>query len=141
METVSLPRHLYDQILQIARASPDVEACGLIAAKIGRPGRCIAIPNVAEQPDRLFSMDPARQIDAFREMRERGEELFAIFHSHTDSPARPSTTDLQQANYPEALYLIVALHGAGAPDVRAYRIRNGKADAVTLEIPEADDPG
>ena len=67
-------------------------------------------------------MDPRDQIDALREMRERGESLFAIYHSHPDSPPAPSETDLKQAGYPEALYLIISLDTKGVLEMRGWRL-------------------
>ena len=134
METVTLPRPLVNQMLHQAQASPDAEVCGLIAARGGRPVRFIPVPNVAGQPAQLFSMDPARQIDALRRMREAGEELFGIFHSHPHSPAVPSDRDLHEAGYPDALYLIASLSTKGVLELRGYRLRDGRAEEVALEI-------
>ncbi len=114
--------------------SPDVEVCGLIAARAGRPIRAIPVSNVSHEPERLFAMDPAGQIDAQRRMREHGEELFGIYHSHPHSPAEPSAMDLERAGYPEALYIIVSLNTRGVLEMRGFRLRDGKATEVQLEI-------
>lgn len=134
MDTVLLPRPLVNQMLHQAQTSPDTEVCGLIAAKDGRPTRFIPVTNVAGQPDRLFSMAPKQQIDALRRMREEGEELFGIFHSHPRSPAVPSDRDLQEAGYPNALYLIASLNTKGVLEMRGYRLHGGKSEEVALEI-------
>jgi proteasome lid subunit RPN8/RPN11 len=60
-------------------------------------------------------------------MRERGEELFAIFHSHPQAPAEPSATDLELAAYPDALYLIVSLNTKGVLELRGFRIDASRA--------------
>ncbi len=134
MESIILPRQLVNRILRQAQSSPDAEICGLITAKAGRPSRCIAVPNISERPQQLFAMDPGRQIDAMRRMREQGEELFGIYHSHPHSPAQPSDRDLQEAGYPEALYIIVSLNTRGVLEMRGFRLREGKAVQVQLEI-------
>jgi len=134
MERIILPRHLVNRILHLAQASPEAEVCGLITAKQGQPRRCIPVPNVSDQPQRLFAMDPKSQIDALRDLREQNEELFGIYHSHPHSPAEPSDTDLDQAGYPEALYLIVSLNTRGVLEMRGFRLNNGKAERVQLEI-------
>ena len=134
MESIFLPRQLVNQILRQAQSSPDIEVCGLIAARDGRPTRCMPVPNIAATPQRLFAMDPARQIEAQRRMRERGEELFGIYHSHPHSPAQPSSTDLEQAGYPEALYIIVSLNTKGVLEMRGFRLSNNEATQVHLEI-------
>ncbi len=134
MESVILPRKLVNQILHQSQSTPDVEVCGLIASRNNRPTRCIQVTNIAEQPQRLFAMDPARQIAAQRQMREQSEELFGIYHSHPHSPAQPSSTDLEQAGYPEALYIIVSLNTKGVLEIHGFRLVNGQATQVHLEI-------
>ena len=96
--------------------------------------RCIPVPNVSDQPQHLFAMDPGRQIDALRRMRESGEELFGIYHSHPHSPAQPSDKDLQQVGYPDALYIIVSLNTRGVLEMRGFRLHEEKAVQVQLEI-------
>jgi len=134
MESIILPRQLVNRMLHQAQASPDAEVCGLITAKAGRPLRCIPVANISDQPQQLFSMDPGNQIEAFRRMREQGEDLFAIYHSHPHSPAQPSDRDLQQVGYPEALYIIVSLNTRGVLEMRGFRLREGRAVQVQLEI-------
>jgi proteasome lid subunit RPN8/RPN11 len=134
MERIILPRHLVNHILHQAQISPHAEVCGLITAKQGRAQRCIPVANVSDQPQRLFAMDPKGQIDALRSMREQNEELFGIYHSHPHSPAEPSATDLDQAGYPEALYVIVSLNTKGVLEMRAFRLKGDKPEQVQLEI-------
>jgi [CysO sulfur-carrier protein]-S-L-cysteine hydrolase len=134
MENIILPRQLVNQMLHHAQSSPETEICGLIAARNGQPIRCIPVENISAEPQRLFTMDPARQIAAQRRMREQGEELFGIYHSHPHAPAQPSSTDLEQAGYPEALYIIVSLNTKGVLEMRGFRLLNGNAVQVQLEI-------
>lgn len=136
MKHVNLPRPLINRILTQAQNSPDREICGLVSAQSNQALRCIPVSNVAEQPERLFAMDPAQQIDAMRQMRERGESLFAIYHSHPTGPAEPSSTDIEQAGYPEVLHLIVSLNTKGVLELKGYQFDDGKAAAVHLEILE-----
>ena len=119
---IELPRPLVNQLLHLAQSSPDAEVCGLIGALNGEPSTCYPIRNAAGNPGLRFHLEPSEHIQAMRSMRERGEELFAIFHSHPTSPAIPSITDLQEANYPEALYLIISLNTKGVLEIRAFRI-------------------
>jgi len=128
---VHLPRTIVNQMLRHAQQSPSDEVCGLIGAKDGIAAHCYVVANIASSPRRLFAMDPARQIAAMRTMRELGEELFAIYHSHPASPPFPSREDMQQANYPEALYLIISLQTQGVLEIRGFRL-NGD---VVIEIP------
>ena len=136
MKHINFPRPLVNRILTLAQSSPDREICGLISARDNQPVRCIPVTNVADQPDHLFTMDPAQQIDAMRQMREHDETLFAIYHSHPCESAEPSATDLEQAGYPEALQLIVSLNTEGVLELRGYKFVNGEAEPVHLEVLE-----
>lgn len=131
-QKIVLPRPLVNQLLHYAQSSPDLEVCGLIGAKNGLPGTCYPVRNIAEKPDCRFALDPKEQIAAMRRMQEQGEELFALFHSHPAAPAEPSATDLEQATYPDTLYLIVSLNTKGVLELRGFRI--GGADRRVNEV-------
>lgn len=131
---MKLPRPLVNQLLALAQHDPEREVCGLIAGRDGQPHRLHPVANLADRPGRLFQMDPAGQIVAMRAMREAGEELVAIFHSHPHAPARPSATDIAESEYPEVLHLIVSLDTKGVLEMRGYRIEDGGAREVVLEL-------
>ena len=131
---VRIPRTIVNQLLHHAQQKEDREVCGLIGATALGPEHCYPIANVAPQPTTRYHMDPKQQIDALRTLRERGETLFAIYHSHPTTPAMPSATDRAEANYPDTLYLIVSLNTKGVLDLRGYRICDGSAEPVELEI-------
>ena len=134
MPQVTLPITLVNKILTHAQHSPETEVCGLIAACDGVPDKVYPIANVADVPEKLFAMEPAAQIEAMRLMREGGEELFAIYHSHPHAPAQPSVRDLQEAAYPQALYLIVSLDTKGVLEMQGFRLHDGQVDKVDLEV-------
>lgn len=133
MYQTPLSRTLINQILHHAQSNPETEVCGLIDATDGRADQLYPINNIADEPGRLFSMDPQQMIEAMRSMRESGRELFAIYHSHPHAPAEPSVTDLQQAAYPDALYLIISLNTKGVLEMRGYRLGDNSVEAVALE--------
>ncbi len=133
-QTTILPRPLVNQLLTQAQNSPETEVCGLISSRNGQPVKVYPVANIASEPGRLFQMDPEGLIDAMRRIREQDEELFAIYHSHPHSPAVPSATDLQQAEYPDALYLIISLDTKGVLEMRGYRLNNSTLEEIKLEI-------
>jgi proteasome lid subunit RPN8/RPN11 len=132
MSEVALPRALVNRLLAHAQQSPEAEVCGFIAAKDGVPVEVYPVANAATDPGHLFAMDAAAQIDAMRTMRERGETLFAIYHSHPHAPAAPSRRDLAEAAYPDALYLIISLDTRGVLDMRGFRLHGDDMEAVGL---------
>lgn len=135
-DELQLPRRIVNQLLDHARAYPGQEVCGLISARAGVAWRAVPVPNAAPRPEYRYAMDPAAQIAALRAMRETGEELLAIYHSHPASPAAPSTIDIAEAGYPDAVYLIISLTTKGVLEMRGFRIRGEGVREVALEIQE-----
>ena len=133
-ETVRLPRQLVNLILEHVQGSPAAEVCGLIAAGDDDALSCYPIANRAEDSAHRYRMDPQQQVDAMRQMRERNQQLFAIYHSHPTSKAAPSAIDIADADYPEALYLIVSLNIRGVLEMRGFRIRDGRSIEIALSL-------
>jgi len=134
MNTLKLPRPLVNHILTQAQQSPDNEICGLIGGRNHIAQRCYPIDNAAIDQRRRYQMNPKEQIDAMRQMREHNEQLIAIYHSHPHAPARPSNTDLNEAEYPEVAYLIVSLNTTGVLEMTAFRIKDKQAYEIALEL-------
>jgi proteasome lid subunit RPN8/RPN11 len=128
---IQIPRKLTSQLLHLAQISPNFEVCGLIGSKNGLPTHCYPIENAAERPQQHFLLDAGQQIAAMTKMRELGENLFAIYHSHPSSPALPSNHDLELDTYPDAVYLIISLNTKGILEMRGFKIHQKTA----LEIP------
>ncbi|NIS80268.1 MAG: hypothetical protein GTO14_08675 [Anaerolineales bacterium] len=87
------------------------EACGFLFGSGGKVRVVIPVTNIDHSPFR-FRMDPKEQIEAMFRMEAEGYELIAIFHSHPRGPQGPSETDVAEAAYPEAFYLVWAPDGA-----------------------------
>ncbi len=132
MKAVRLPRLIVNQLLQLAQGSPDEEICGLISRDSSGFRKCYPVPNRAADRRHFFTLDPGMQIDALRTMREHGEELAAIYHSHPNSPAFPSPADVAQHEYPGVLYLIVSLSTRNKPALRGFHIRGPAIEEVAI---------
>ena len=120
MITVTLPQ--LERILAHAKESDPAECCGLIGGADCRVTSIYPLHNVAADTNVSYEAAPDDLFAAQRQMRERSEELLAIYHSHPRSaePA-PSETDVRLAYYPQAVYFIIGLAGP-RPVVRAFRI-------------------
>ena len=134
MKTIKLPRTLVNQLLTQAQHHADEEVCGLISEKAGQPNKLYPVDNIAADKQHLFEMDPAKQIHAMKAMRENNESLFAIYHSHPNAPAQPSTRDIEQSSYPDTLYLIISLSIKGVLEISGFYIRDNHIETVELLI-------
>lgn len=114
--------HLREIILHAQEASPD-ECCGLIGGSSdGRAESIYRLINVASNTESAYEAAPEQLFAAQKQMRQRGETLLCIYHSHPRaSEPTPSDTDVRLAFYPSAIYLIVGLAGI-EPVVRAFTI-------------------
>lgn len=134
---IRLPRKLTNQLLHLAQLSPELEICGLIGADAaGKPHSCYPIRNSADTPNNRFLLDPREQIAAMKQIRDKKETLFAIYHSHPHAPAIPSATDIDQAAYPEALHLIISLDTKGVLELRAFTIRDTDVKELIVTLNE-----
>ncbi|MDR1164759.1 MAG: M67 family metallopeptidase [Deltaproteobacteria bacterium] len=96
-----------------ARESAPLEACGLIAGARAPEGlirveRVFPLPNL-DRSGTHFSIDPMAQLRAVRAIRELGLNPLGNFHSHPETPSRPSAEDLKFMVDPQAVYLIISL--------------------------------
>ena len=131
--SLELPTPLVKGMMEHAQQEYPNECCGLLAGRGGRVERLYRGVNVDRSPY-TYRLDPLEQLRIFKEIDADGLELLGIYHSHTQSPAYPSRTDVAKAFYPDAVYVIVSVdNGAsheGSPVVRAFRIKDG---AITEE--------
>jgi len=103
------------------------ECCGLLAGtiedsqtgdRIGRVVQRYPLVNVTASPKEFWS-EPKGMFAAARDMRQRGLDVLAIYHSHPTSAPVPSRTDLERNYSPDVINLIISLI-SGEPDVRAW---------------------
>lgn len=134
---LKLPRPLINQILAHAQKNPDEEICGLISSKNQAAHRYYPVANVAENRKRHFEMSGPQQITVMKTMREHGEELMAIVHSHPDAPAIPSELDKESNNYPDVYYLVVSLDTKGVLQLRCYIQNNGGFESAELTLEQS----
>jgi proteasome lid subunit RPN8/RPN11 len=128
------------EIISQARESAPRECCGLIGgANDGRARTIYRIRNIASDPLVSYEAAPEELFVAQRSMRERGEELLAIYHSHPRSQTpEPSPTDVRLAYYPSAVYFIVGL-GGEQPELRAFRISESEGRWEEINYGVVDD--
>lgn len=129
---ISIPKKIIQDLLHHAQQTPKQEVCGLISSQNEIPYRSYPIKNTAAQPEIFFKLDAQQQIQVMAKMRNNNEQLFAIYHSHPTAPAIPSSSDIEQANYPDALYIIISLNTKGVLELRGYKINDSQYTEVPL---------
>ena len=131
-----LRRSDHEAILIAAKARLPHEACGLIAGEIQDDVPVIGKVYILENQDHSsehFSMDPKEQLDAVLDMRRNGMSPLGNWHSHPNTPARPSEEDKRLAFDKNAIYMILSL-AEEDPVLHAFHIEGSEASKIEIEI-------
>ena len=65
-----------------------------------------------------------------RRIRESGQALLGVYHSHPRTAAYPSASDVEMAFYPEAFYFIISLEPS--VELRAFKIEDARIEDVEI---------
>ena len=123
----------YEKIVAHAKKNLPEEACGLLGGTkegdVKTVEKVYLLTNI-DHTNEHFSMDPKEQLAAVKDMRTNGLALLGNWHSHPESPSRPSEEDKRLAYDPTVNYLILSLMDA-EPVLKAFDI--DKDRNVTVE--------
>jgi proteasome lid subunit RPN8/RPN11 len=108
-KSIKIPAVLKSRILEQALSRPVEEVCGLAGGTGNLVKTIYPVTNIATDTKHQFLMAPEEQFEIMRSMRESGEEMIGIYHSHPESLAEPSATDIEMAAYPDVFYFIISL--------------------------------
>lgn len=124
----------YEKMLAHCEEGLPNEACGLIAGTKEGENKYIKkvylLTNI-DASNEHFSMDPKEQFAAIKDIRANGYVLLGNFHSHPESPSRPSEEDKRLAYDSTVNYLILSLMEREHPVLKAFQIDKDKN--VTVE--------
>ena len=135
---ITLSREHVEEMFAHAREAAPAECCGLVGGNRWEAQAVYRLRNVARDPLVGYEAAPEELFAAQRDMRERGQELLGIYHSHPRaSEPVPSETDVRLAYYPSAIYFIIGL-GAGNASLRAFRISERDARWEPVEYAVED---
>jgi [CysO sulfur-carrier protein]-S-L-cysteine hydrolase len=134
---LTIPRRVAEALLEHARFELPNEACGLLAGAADGVALAYHPARNSEASPLRYNVHPEDLVRIVFAIEEAGQDLVAIFHSHTRSPAVPSATDRRTAQYPGVFYLLASLADPKAAPhraLRAWRIHGGQTFEVPLSI-------
>jgi proteasome lid subunit RPN8/RPN11 len=132
-DLVRIERGIFDRLLAEARANPNIECCGLLAGCDAVISAILPAKNALQSP-KAYEMAPKELFELFRQIRSRGLEHLGIYHSHPNCENAPSPLDIERAFYPESAYLIISMRPTASHPIRAFRIVEGQARELSLQI-------
>jgi len=133
MSTLKFPRSIYDELIAHARAGFPLEVCGILGGQGETVARLWRMTN-SDASNEHFSMLPKEQFAIAKEMRGSGLEMLAVYHSHPESPARPSAEDIRLAHTPGISHVIVSLLNPEEPVLKSFKIAAGVVTPEEVEI-------
>ena len=129
---IKIPQSAYDEVVAHALKDNPIEACGYLAGINGEVKYAIPMKNTDESNEH-FSFEPGEQFDAFKKTKSEGLRLIAVYHSHPETPARPSEEDIRLAYDPNVSYIIVSL-ASETPVMKSFIIKNKTVEIEEIEV-------
>jgi proteasome lid subunit RPN8/RPN11 len=123
---------ILETIYKQAEEEAPLEACGYLAGKEGVVTTRYPMTNV-DQSEIHYSFDPEEQFRVIKTVRDSGLEIIAAYHSHPESPARPSEEDIRLAHDFSIIYVIVSLENSKRT-CGAFTIKEGMVTPEPLKI-------
>ena len=134
---IKLSKSDYEKILKHAESELPNEACGLIGGVIEGGDKLIKKVYLLTNTDHSnehFSMDPKEQLAAIKDMRANGFVPLGNWHSHPESPSRPSDEDKRLAYDSKASYMILSLMNREEPVLNSFHISGTDSEKEQLVI-------
>ena len=123
---ITIKQEDFNRILEHALKVRPEEACGLIAGADTEDGireiQKVYILTNTDHTNEHFTIDPKEQLTSIKDMRANGLKPLGNWHSHPESPSRPSEEDKKLANDSRASYLILSLMEEDKPVLNAFHI-------------------
>lgn len=135
---ITLKRKDYDSIVEYAKEQLPAEACGLIAGTVDGNGdktveKVYLLTNTDDSSEH-FTMDPKEQLSSVKDMRANGIVPLGNWHSHPETPSRPSDEDKRLAFDSRASYLILSLSDRENPVLNSFHIEETESIKEDLII-------
>ncbi len=135
---IKMNRSDYERILSDSKKRLPNEACGLIGGIISENGdksvKKVYLLTNTDNSNEHFSLDPKEQLAAVKDMRAEGLVPLGNWHSHPESPSRPSEEDKRLAYDKNASYMILSLMNIDEPVLNSIKISGNTAEKEDLII-------
>jgi proteasome lid subunit RPN8/RPN11 len=133
-----LPARIMEQIRSHGEEDYPHECCGFLFGSQEDGSRQVTEirrqPNErADSRENRFLITPEQFRDAERAARKAGLLMLGIYHSHPDSPARPSEYDRDHA-WPWYSYLILSVGRGAAGESRVWQLRDARSGFDPREL-------
>jgi proteasome lid subunit RPN8/RPN11 len=130
---IRIPQAVHNDMVAHAREGFPLEVCGILGGSSETVSEIYRMTNT-DASNEHFMMEPKEQFAVVKELRAKGLSMLSVYHSHPESPARPSEEDIKLALTPDVSYIIISLADAAGPVVKSFKISNGSVENEALEV-------
>ena len=129
---IQIPQSVHDDMIAHAREGFPLEVCGILGGT-GESVSAIYRMTNTDASNEHFMMEPREQFTVIKDLRAKGLTMLAVYHSHPESPARPSEEDIRLALTSDVSYVIISLDDAAAPDIKSYKISSANVQMEPID--------
>lgn len=127
---IKINKEIVDAIFKQGQVELPIEACGYLAGKDGVAIKRYPLTNVDNSPEH-FTLDPKEQFDTYKKAKAEGLNLIAVYHTHPETPARPSDEDIKLAFDPNISYVIASI---SHEEIKSFKIKAGEVTKEELVL-------
>lgn len=124
-ETVVLAPSFQARLLEHAQTNFPKECCGIVGGRKNVITSVYPLTNDLDSPCE-YRANEGELFEAVRKMRENGEEMLGIYHSHPNENSEPSEKDRDQNHYPGHFYFIVSFPDPESPQITCHVMEDDK---------------
>jgi len=135
MSQLKIPADIFRQMAEQAKEAAPIEACGILAGGDNKVEKLYKMTN-ADKSSTHFMMKPKEQFAVAKDIRAEDLEMLAIYHSHPETPARPSPEDIRLAFMPDVIYVIISLQDCNCPVIKGFLIKDDNVTEVPVQVVE-----
>lgn len=135
--TIAFPAAIEAALCEHARCGAPEEVVGVLAGSHSDTDstvrRAYRAKNAAAEPRTRYEIAPDEEIELLERIDADSLDCVGFYHSHPDSPPKPSRTDSRLAAWPGYSYVIVSLAREGA-QIESWRWRGDRFEREDVRI-------
>ncbi|MGC9778216.1 MAG: M67 family metallopeptidase [Candidatus Heimdallarchaeota archaeon] len=127
VETIVIPRRLFDILVNHAKESRPYESVSIIAGNVKdniATAEFVYTPENIEKSTVTFTVDPIILLDIYTEVEKKGKYIIGIYHTHP-APPKPSATDIDFMQVNPYVWLISSTSNPENP--KGYILENNNS--------------
>ena len=130
---IVIARTTAKELINITQEKLPEEACGFIVGNDNCLTTMLPIKNVATDPEHVFKMEPSEQAAALHHIHTHKYDFVTMYHSHPNSPARPSPTDIAKSHRLNIPMLIISFANK-TPEIGIWEVSKDEIQRIELVI-------